>query len=69
MESLNLDFPVHSVMGSVTNKKRIFQVCSVFDVNTIYHAAAYKHVPLVEENPFEGVFNNVFGSTYDFHDK
>ncbi len=64
MESLNLDFPVHSVMGSVTNKKRIFQVCSVFDVNTIYHAAAYKHVPLVEENPFEGVFNNVFGTKH-----
>tara|TARA_B100000212_G_scaffold323158_1_gene283009 strand:+ start:25733 stop:27652 length:1920 start_codon:yes stop_codon:yes gene_type:complete len=53
---------VYSVLANVTNKKRMIDVCSTFGVDTIYHAAAYKHVPLVEENPFEAVFNNIFGT-------
>ena len=44
---------VFSILASVKNKKRIMEVCNAFCVDTIYHAAAYKHVPLVEENPFE----------------
>ena len=51
-----------TIIASVTNKRRIMEVCKVFGVDTIYHSAAYKHVPLVEENPFEGVFNNIFGT-------
>lgn len=51
-----------SILANVTNKKRISEICKVFEVDTIYHAAAYKHVPLVEENPFEGLVNNVFGT-------
>lgn len=51
-----------TIIASVTNKRRIMEVCKVFEVDTIYHSAAYKHVPLVEENPFEGVFNNIFGT-------
>ena len=38
------------------------EVCKTFEVDTIYHTAAYKHVPLVEENPFEAVFNNIQGT-------
>lgn len=53
---------VISVIGNVTNKKRILDVFKTFEVDTIFHAAAYKHVPLVEENPFEGFFNNVMGT-------
>ena len=53
---------VKSVLGSVTNKKRLLEVCSSFSIDTIYHAAAYKHVSLVEENAFEGVTNNIFGT-------
>ena len=53
---------MHAVIGSVTNKKRITDICKAFAVDTVYHAAAYKHVTLVEENPFEGVFNNIIGT-------
>jgi FlaA1/EpsC-like NDP-sugar epimerase len=51
-----------SVLGSVTNAERIEKVCKAFKVQTIYHAAAYKHVPMVEKNPGEAVWNNVFGT-------
>ena len=53
---------LYAVLASVTNKRRIKEVCKTFQVDTIYHAAAYKHVSIVEENPFEGVFNNIFGT-------
>ena len=62
IENLLPETELHAVLGSVTNKKRITEVCKAFAVDTIYHAAAYKHVPLVEENPFEGVFNNIIGT-------
>ena len=51
-----------SILGSVTNKRRVLAVIKALSVQTIYHAAAYKHVPLVEYNPIEGVRNNVFGT-------
>ncbi len=53
---------IYPILGNITNKKRMKEICRVFKVDTIYHAAAYKHVPLVEENPFEGAFNNVIGT-------
>jgi FlaA1/EpsC-like NDP-sugar epimerase len=53
---------IFSVLGSVTNAGRIEKVCKTFNVQTIYHAAAYKHVPMVEKNPGEAVWNNVFGT-------
>ncbi len=56
------DLKLHSIIASVTNKRRISDICNTFKVDTIYHAAAYKHVPLVEENPFEGVSNNILGT-------
>jgi len=51
-----------AVLGSVTNAERIEKVCKAFNVQTIYHAAAYKHVPMVEKNPGEAVWNNIFGT-------
>ncbi|MFK5893068.1 MAG: nucleoside-diphosphate sugar epimerase/dehydratase [Pseudomonadota bacterium] len=50
------------LLGSVQDQKHLTRVFSHYKVNTVYHAAAYKHVPLVEENIVEGVRNNVFGS-------
>ena len=56
------EIKIVSILGNVRNKTRVKQVCQGFGVQTIYHAAAYKHVPLVEENPFEAVANNIFGT-------
>jgi len=50
------------ILGSVTDQARLLDVMSSLGVQTVYHAAAYKHVPLVEQNPVEGVRNNVFGT-------
>ena len=62
IENLLPETELHAVLRSVTNKKRITEICKAFAVDTVYHAAAYKHVPLVEENPFEAVFNNIIGT-------
>jgi UDP-N-acetylglucosamine 4,6-dehydratase len=53
-----------SILGSVTNAVRVEKVCHSFKVQTIYHAAAYKHVPMVEKNPGEAVCNNIFGTLH-----
>ena len=64
-QDLELNFSetdAYSILGSVTNSKKMDDICKIFNIDTIYHAAAYKHVPLVEENPFEAVFNNIIGT-------
>jgi len=53
---------ISTVICNVTNHQRMLEIFNSFKVETIYHTAAYKHVPLVEENPFEGVENNIFGT-------
>jgi FlaA1/EpsC-like NDP-sugar epimerase len=53
---------VFPILGSVQHSRRLEAAIKAFDVQTIYHAAAYKHVPLVEENVVEGIRNNVFGT-------
>lgn len=50
------------LLGSVTDATRMRQIVSIWQPDTIYHAAAYKHVPIVEHNPDEGIRNNVFGT-------
>jgi FlaA1/EpsC-like NDP-sugar epimerase len=49
-------------LGSITDAERLREAIQSHDVETIYHAAAYKHVPLVEANPAQGVTNNVYGT-------
>ena len=51
-----------SILGSINNRNRLSKIFRMFGVHTIYHAAAYKHVPLVEFNNTEGVNNNIFGT-------
>lgn len=50
------------ILASVTDTARIEEIFRVHSPSTVYHAAAYKHVPLVEANPTEGVRNNIFGT-------
>ncbi len=50
------------LLASVTNRHRLDWICRTYQPHTVYHAAAYKHVPMVECNPSEGMFNNVFGT-------
>jgi FlaA1/EpsC-like NDP-sugar epimerase len=58
----NLAVDIVAALGSVTNPRRLQEVFGRYRPNWVYHAAAYKHVPLVESNPAEGIFNNVFGT-------
>lgn len=60
--NLALEVEVVSILGSVTEKKWVEYYLKIHRPFIIYHTAAYKHVPLVEENFFEGFRNNVFGS-------
>ncbi|CDM40292.1 polysaccharide biosynthesis protein [Ectopseudomonas oleovorans] len=61
-ESLSLQ--VVAILGSVRNPAHLFNVMQSWCVDTVYHAAAYKHVPMVEHNIAEGVLNNVMGTLY-----
>ena len=56
------DTKIIPVLGSVQDRKLVARTISDYDVEVIYHAAAYKHVPLVEVNPFTGLQNNTFGT-------
>ncbi|MEC5210340.1 FlaA1/EpsC-like NDP-sugar epimerase [Psychrobacter sp. PL15] len=51
-----------AVIGNVTNEANLIRLFSLHQIQTVYHAAAYKHVPIVEHNPFEGVINNSKGT-------
>lgn len=61
---LRQSLPVRLVpfLGSIRNQKHLFDTMSMWHVTTVYHAAAYKHVPMVEHNITEGVLNNVIGT-------
>ena len=52
------------LLGNAHHRHRVREVLSTFSVQTIYHAAAYKHVPIVEHNVIEGIHNNVISTWY-----
>nr|WP_284047471.1 nucleoside-diphosphate sugar epimerase/dehydratase [Guyparkeria hydrothermalis] len=58
----NGDVEVVAALGSVLDERRLVRLFARFSVDTVYHAAAYKHVPLVEHNPIEGLSNNALGT-------
>lgn len=59
-----LPIRVIPILGSVRNQTQLTDVMRTWKVSTVYHAAAYKHVPMVEHNIAEGLFNNVLGTLY-----
>ncbi len=63
-QSLIQPIELITLLGSVTDAVRVEKVCKTFKVQTIYHAAAYKHVPMVEKNPGQGIWNNIFGTLH-----
>lgn len=62
MRQAHPDVPFFAEIGNVQNRPRLDDVFRKHRPAIVYHAAAYKHVPLMEENPFEAVENNVFGT-------
>ena len=58
----DLEPQIVPILGTVQNRHHLSRVLSSFDIETIFHAAAYKHVPLVEQNIIEGVRNNIQGT-------
>lgn len=60
--SLKVSTNIVTILASVQDQPSLHTAFKKFSINTIYHAAAYKHVPLVENNIIEGVKNNVFGT-------
>lgn len=57
-----VDTKIVAVLGSLQEASLLCSIVKKYSIQTIYHAAAYKHVPIVEENVIEGVRNNVFGT-------
>lgn len=62
MRALKVDVDIERVLGSCGDKELLARLFKENKIQTIYHAAAYKHVPLVEENPIAGLNNNIFGT-------
>lgn len=58
----NRTFDLEPVIADIQDRKRIFEVLNEFKPEIVYHAAAHKHVPLMEKNPREAIKNNIFGT-------
>jgi FlaA1/EpsC-like NDP-sugar epimerase len=68
LRSLNVRTGNHielvALLGNAHHKQRVREIITTFAIQTVYHAAAYKHVPIVEHNMIEGIHNNIF-ATYN----
>ena len=53
---------IQTVLGSCLDRNLLRELFKIHDIDVVYHAAAYKHVPLVEKNPISGIYNNVFST-------
>jgi FlaA1/EpsC-like NDP-sugar epimerase len=58
----NIESEITALLGTVQQQSRIREAMQAFNIQTVYHAAAYKHVPIVEQNLIEGISNNVVGT-------
>lgn len=61
-DTLGITTELIPILGSVLEQEKCCRILQTFEVDTLYHAAAYKHVPLVEHNPIVGIQNNAFGT-------
>ena len=57
-----INFPIISILGNICDEKLVNNVFQKYNIDSVFHAAAYKHVPIVEKNPIEGLFNNIFST-------
>nr|WP_218944581.1 nucleoside-diphosphate sugar epimerase/dehydratase [Acinetobacter sp. YH12205] len=64
---LNSDVTIIPILGSVLDQAKLERVMEQYRVQTVYHAAAYKHVPLVECNPLAGLKNNAIGTAFSLN--
>jgi FlaA1/EpsC-like NDP-sugar epimerase len=64
IERDGLDLQLTSLLGNAHHKYRVREIMQSYGVETVYHAAAYKHVPIVEQNVIEGIHNNVISTWY-----
>jgi FlaA1/EpsC-like NDP-sugar epimerase len=62
INSMNNSVKIRTVLADIRNEKMLEKVFSTYEPDVVYHAAAYKHVPLMEENPFQAVYTNVCGT-------
>lgn len=62
LQEKNKSIPIKAYLGDITDKQRMEHLFEVFSPQIVFHAAAYKHVPLMEDNPSIAVLNNVFGT-------
>jgi FlaA1/EpsC-like NDP-sugar epimerase len=64
IDHLQVSVEVVALLGNAHHRQRVQEVLTTYGVQTVYHAAAYKHVPIVEHNVVEGIHNNVFSTWY-----
>lgn len=62
LRNLHSTLKVVPIIGDIFNRQRVEEVIRACAPDVLYHAAAYKHVPLVEDHPLEGIGNNIFGT-------
>lgn len=62
LKDRNTNILIYTVLADVKNKESLIKVFETYKIDVVYHAAAYKHVPIVEKNKIEGLRNNVFGT-------
>lgn len=62
MKELNKCTSVVYILGDINNVELLEKIFEKYKINFVFHAAAYKHVPIVENNVYEGVLNNVYGT-------
>ena len=62
MADFRSNIKTHTLVASIVNEGRMEQIFSEFRPDYVFHAAAYKHVPMMEDNPSESIINNVYGT-------